>query len=152
MFVIIFVLPHFSCLNTESSLLHFGQGTPATTSQMAKDVTTFLSWAAEPELDERKKMGLQAVIILSALTGMLSFLETRHLSVAVLTWCYICRIEYLGQEVQVDTNQDQEDCLYVFLKPFLLSFAPSHLLTPFMCRLAFCRQPSYQALSSYRST
>ncbi len=34
-------------------------GTPATTSQMAKDVTTFLSWAAEPEHDQRKKMGMQ---------------------------------------------------------------------------------------------
>jgi ubiquinol-cytochrome c reductase cytochrome c1 subunit len=35
---------------------------------MAKDVTTFLSWAAEPEHDERKKYGIKAVIILSALT------------------------------------------------------------------------------------
>lgn len=43
-------------------------GTPATTSQMAKDVTTFLSWAAEPEHDERKKYGIKAVIIFSALT------------------------------------------------------------------------------------
>jgi ubiquinol-cytochrome c reductase cytochrome c1 subunit len=34
-------------------------GTPATTSQMAKDVTTFLAWSAEPEHDQRKKMGLQ---------------------------------------------------------------------------------------------
>ena len=35
---------------------------------MAKDVTTFLSWAAEPEHDERKKYGIKAVIIFSALT------------------------------------------------------------------------------------
>lgn len=42
-------------------------GTPATTSQMAKDVTTFLSWAAEPEHDERKKNGIKAVIIFSSL-------------------------------------------------------------------------------------
>ena len=34
-------------------------GTPATTSQMAKDVVTFLNWAAEPEHDERKKAGLK---------------------------------------------------------------------------------------------
>jgi ubiquinol-cytochrome c reductase cytochrome c1 subunit len=32
-------------------------GTPASTSQMAKDVTIFLNWAAEPEHDDRKKMG-----------------------------------------------------------------------------------------------
>jgi hypothetical protein len=34
---------------------------------MAKDVVTFLSWAAEPEHDERKKYGIKAVIIFSAL-------------------------------------------------------------------------------------
>ena len=28
--------------------------TPATESQLAKDVVTFLSWAAEPEMDDRK--------------------------------------------------------------------------------------------------
>ncbi|EIW66022.1 hypothetical protein TREMEDRAFT_45881 [Tremella mesenterica DSM 1558] len=48
-------------------LVEYDDGTPATSSQMAKDVVTFLSWAAEPEHDERKKMGLQAVIILSTM-------------------------------------------------------------------------------------
>jgi len=51
-------------------VVEYEDGTPATTSQMAKDVVTFLSWAAEPEHDERKKMGLQAVIILSALAAL----------------------------------------------------------------------------------
>jgi ubiquinol-cytochrome c reductase cytochrome c1 subunit len=37
---------------------------------MAKDVVTFLNWAAEPEHDERKKMGLKAVILFSALTAI----------------------------------------------------------------------------------
>jgi ubiquinol-cytochrome c reductase cytochrome c1 subunit len=45
-------------------------GTPGTTSQYAKDVVTFLNWASEPEHDERKKIGLQATILLSALFAM----------------------------------------------------------------------------------
>ena len=51
-------------------LVEFEDGTPATTSQMAKDVTTFLAWASEPELDQRKKMGMQASIILTGLLAM----------------------------------------------------------------------------------
>lgn len=51
--------------------------TPATTSQMAKDVVTFLNWAAEPEHDERKKYGIKAVIILSALTAISLYVK-RH--------------------------------------------------------------------------
>jgi len=39
--------------------VEYEDGTPATVCQMAKDVTTFLSWAAEPEHDQRKKMGMQ---------------------------------------------------------------------------------------------
>ncbi len=52
-------------------------GTPATTSQMAKDVVTFLNWAAEPEHDERKKAGLKAVILFSALTAISLYVK-RH--------------------------------------------------------------------------
>ena len=48
-------------------LVDYEDETPATTSQMAKDVSTFLAWASEPELDQRKKMGMQASIILSFL-------------------------------------------------------------------------------------
>lgn len=49
-------------------VVEYEDGTPATTSQLAKDVSTFLAWAAEPEHDERKKMGMKATIILSGLT------------------------------------------------------------------------------------
>jgi len=48
-------------------LVEYDDGTPATTSQMAKDVVTFLHWAAEPEHDERKKTGIKAVILFSSL-------------------------------------------------------------------------------------
>lgn len=43
-----------------SPLCHFyPTGTPATVSQMAKDVVTFLTWAAEPEHDDRKRIGFK---------------------------------------------------------------------------------------------
>ena len=39
--------------------VEYDDGTEATESQQAKDVTTFLAWAAEPEHDERKLMGVK---------------------------------------------------------------------------------------------
>lgn len=48
-------------------LVEFEDGTPATTSQMAKDVVTFLNWSASPEHDDRKRLGLKALITISAL-------------------------------------------------------------------------------------
>jgi len=56
--------------NIYDGIVEYEDGTPATASQLAKDVTVFLNWASEPELDERKKMGLKAVLILSTLTGL----------------------------------------------------------------------------------
>jgi len=47
--------------------VEYEDGTPATESQMAKDVTTFLSWAAEPEHDERKLLGAKMMFVLSCL-------------------------------------------------------------------------------------
>lgn len=51
-------------------LVEYEDGTPATTSQMAKDVVEFLNWAAEPEMDERKKMGMKALILISGLFAL----------------------------------------------------------------------------------
>lgn len=45
--------------------------TNATVEQMARDVTTFLSWTAEPEMEERKRLGIKVLIFLVVLTGML---------------------------------------------------------------------------------
>jgi ubiquinol-cytochrome c reductase cytochrome c1 subunit len=45
--------------------VEYDDGTPATEAQQAKDVVTFLSWAAEPEMDERKLMGTKWIAVLS---------------------------------------------------------------------------------------
>merc|ERR1719181_1239769 len=41
--------------------VEYEDGTPATTSQMAKDVVQFLAWASEPTHDERKVLGLKGL-------------------------------------------------------------------------------------------
>ncbi len=48
-------------------LVEYEDGTPASTSQEAKDVVTFLNWCSEPEHDERKKMGVKALLIVGSL-------------------------------------------------------------------------------------
>ncbi|XP_017774958.1 PREDICTED: cytochrome c1, heme protein, mitochondrial [Nicrophorus vespilloides] len=50
-----------------NEVLEYEDGTPATASQLAKDVATFLKWTAEPEHDDRKRMLIKAA-------GMFSFL------------------------------------------------------------------------------
>ena len=42
-----------------TDIIEYEDGTPATVSQLAKDVCTFLKWAAEPEHDDRKRMGMK---------------------------------------------------------------------------------------------
>lgn len=49
----------------------YSDGTAATPEQMAKDVTTFLHWAAEPKLEARKRMGINVMIYLGVLTLLL---------------------------------------------------------------------------------
>jgi ubiquinol-cytochrome c reductase cytochrome c1 subunit len=49
----------------------YSDGTPATVDQMAKDVVTFLSWAAEPTTEERKRTGFAVMLFLLLLSGLL---------------------------------------------------------------------------------
>jgi len=44
--------------------VEYSDGTQATEKQMAKDVTTFLVWAAEPHLEARHKMGFKVFLFL----------------------------------------------------------------------------------------
>lgn len=49
----------------------FSDGTPNTIDQEAHDVVTFLTWASEPKMEERKQMGFGVMIFLLALSGLL---------------------------------------------------------------------------------
>ena len=54
-------------------LVEYSDGTEASEKQMAKDVTTFLMWAAEPHLESRHKMGFRAILYLIILTILVYF-------------------------------------------------------------------------------
>lgn len=48
----------------------YADGTKATIEQMARDVTVFLTWAAEPDLEDRKRTGIKVLIYLIIMTGV----------------------------------------------------------------------------------
>jgi ubiquinol-cytochrome c reductase cytochrome c1 subunit len=49
----------------------FSDGTPNTVDQEAHDVVTFLSWASEPKMEERKQIGFGVMVFLLAFAGLL---------------------------------------------------------------------------------
>ncbi|KAA8490797.1 Cytochrome c1-2, heme protein, mitochondrial [Porphyridium purpureum] len=53
--------------------IEYEDGTPATLSQLAKDVSTFLAWAAEPEHDKRKRIGAEWISGLTLLALLLVY-------------------------------------------------------------------------------
>lgn len=55
----------------------YADNTPATVAQMARDVTSFLVWTAEPELEARKRLGVQVLSFLSILTLLLYGVKRR---------------------------------------------------------------------------
>ena len=45
--------------------------TPQTVEQYSKDVTEFLTWAAEPSMEDRKRMGIKVLIFLLVFAGVM---------------------------------------------------------------------------------
>ena len=60
------------------NLVQYSDGTSPTVDQMAKDVTTFLTWAAEPHLEARHKTGIKVMIYL-ILLAILVYLSMKKL-------------------------------------------------------------------------
>ena len=76
--------PYFKSLNiamppplAADGQVEYTDGTKSTIDQNAKDVAAFLTWAAEPSLVERHRIGVGAVIFLAVLTA-LSYLSYRR--------------------------------------------------------------------------
>lgn len=52
-------------------IVGYGDSSPTTKDQYARDIATFLTWAAEPEMEERKKTGLKAILFLLVFAGIM---------------------------------------------------------------------------------
>jgi len=58
-------------------IVEYEDGTAATLDQTASDVSTFLAWASEPELENRKNLGIKVILFLIVLTAMLYALKRK---------------------------------------------------------------------------
>ncbi len=58
-------------------LVEYNDGTKATVEQMSKDVSSFLTWAAEPSLEARHKMGFRVILYLIILATLVYFSMNR---------------------------------------------------------------------------
>lgn len=55
----------------------YQDNTPATMDQEARDVVNFLQWAAEPEMEARKRMGIKVMMFLAVMTGFFYVVKKR---------------------------------------------------------------------------
>ena len=51
--------------------VEYADGTKATAAQQARDITAFLAWTTEPNMEARKEMGVMAILFLLVMTGLL---------------------------------------------------------------------------------
>jgi ubiquinol-cytochrome c reductase cytochrome b/c1 subunit len=55
----------------------FDDGAPNTVADMAKDVSAFLAWTAEPKMEERKRTGFETLIYLAALALLMYLVKKK---------------------------------------------------------------------------
>ena len=58
-------------------LVTYSDGTEATVEQQARDVVTFMAWAAEPNMEARKETGIKVLLFLIVLTAFLYALKRK---------------------------------------------------------------------------
>jgi ubiquinol-cytochrome c reductase cytochrome c1 subunit len=94
-------------------LVEYDDGTPATTSQMAKDVVEFLNWAAEPEMDDRKRMGWKVMAVGTALFAVSVWVKRYEIDQKQRqpSRPHDRKLTYILQ-IQVVYDQDPQDLLH----------------------------------------
>lgn len=58
-------------------MVEYTDGTPMTPEQYAHDVTNFLTWVAEPSMEDRKRMGIKVLLFLVVFTLLFYALKRR---------------------------------------------------------------------------
>ncbi|MDE3177002.1 MAG: cytochrome c1 [Pseudomonadota bacterium] len=61
----------------QDGAVKYTDGTPGTVQNYAKDISAFLSWAAEPSMVERKKLGFRAIVFLIVLSALMYMVKRR---------------------------------------------------------------------------
>ena len=54
-------------------LVEYADGTETSIEQLSEDISSFMMWAAEPKLEQRKKMGFKVTVFLLVLLGLLYY-------------------------------------------------------------------------------
>ena len=61
----------------DEGYVDYDDGTENTLPQLAEDITTFLVWSAEPELEERKKLGIKVILFFIVLGSIVFIVKNR---------------------------------------------------------------------------
>jgi len=61
----------------DDGYVDYDDGTENSLSQLSKDVTAFLVWSAEPELEERKKLGIKVILFFIVLGSIVFVVKNR---------------------------------------------------------------------------